>query len=218
MKEYYRRNLPHIHLYKAVFFITFRLHGSLPEFVLKQLMEEFNTEKELKRLRSSNLSITKIPSTFYQRYFETFDSFLDTQHVQNRWLADERIAQIVMDAILYRDTKAYELICFTIMPNHVHMLIEMQKNDNNMTDDHLVNKSNTRLSTMLHSLKRYTAYHCNKLLRREGAFWQSESYDRVVRNEKELDYTVQYILNNPVKAGLVKVVNDWKFSYCKYPL
>lgn len=71
---------------------------------------------------------------------------------------------------------------------------------------------------MLHSLKRYTAMECNKVLQREGAFWQSESYDRIIRNEQELDRTITYVMNNPVKAGLVKKMKDWEYSYCMYTL
>ncbi len=121
-----------------------------------------------------------------------------------------------MDSIHYRDGKEYELIRATIMPNHVHMIVEIGDSIGNKNDPQDV--SNTRLSVILHSLKRYTAFTCNKILNRTGAFWQSESYDRVVRNEKELEYTINYILHNPVKAGLVKEWKDWKFSYCKYSL
>ncbi len=65
-------------------------------------------------------------------------------------------------------------------------------------------------------LKGSTARECNKLLKRTGAFWQHESYDHVVRNEDELRRIVEYVLNNPVKAGLVEVEEDWMWSYCIY--
>ncbi len=215
MKEYYRRNLPHIHPTSAVFFITFRLHGSLPEFILKQLMEMFNSEKELQRLRSIDPSVKNIPAEFHKRYFEKFDEFLDSQQ-GNHWLADEQIARIVYDAIQYRDGKDYDLICYTIMPNHIHLLISIGPKSDKMCLGEIPDHGNTVLTTILHSLKRYTAFQCNKVLQRQGAFWQSESYDRVVRNEKEMEHTIQYILNNPVKAGLTKDTKDWKYSCCKY--
>ena len=48
----------------------------------------------------------------------------------------------------------------------------------------------------------------------ERAFWHNESYDHYVRGEKELARIVEYILNNPVKAGLVEDWQEWRFNYC----
>ena len=60
MKEYYQRNLPHIHPANAVFFITFRLYGSLPLCIIEKLIEEFNSERELQNRRLSDPFIKKI--------------------------------------------------------------------------------------------------------------------------------------------------------------
>ena len=62
-------------------------------------------------------------------------------------------------------------------------------------------------------LKGSTARMCNLELNRSGAFWAHESYDHFIRNEKELANVIAYILNNPVKAGLVDEWTDWKFSF-----
>ncbi|MAU00364.1 MAG: hypothetical protein CL608_24750 [Anaerolineaceae bacterium] len=61
----------------------------------------------------------------------------------------------------------------------------------------------------MHSLKRYTAVEANKVLGRQGQFWQHESYDHIVRDEAELQRIRQYVLNNPVKAGLVDSAEQW---------
>lgn len=71
------------------------------------------------------------------------------------------------------------------------------------------------VTKILHSIKSYTALECNKLLDRKGTFWQSESYDRVIRSSDELENTIRYVLNNPVKAGLVEEWTNWPHSYCK---
>lgn len=89
-----------------------------------------------------------------------------------------------------------------MMPNHVHLLIRVERFDKS-------------LYSILHSLKRSTARECNKTLSRTGAFWQHESYDHVVRDGSESERIVRYILNNPVKAGLVDNWNSWKWSYVK---
>jgi putative transposase len=62
-------------------------------------------------------------------------------------------------------------------------------------------------------LKGSTSRLCNKELNRTGKFWHHESYDHYVRDEAELDRIIKYIVNNPVKAGLVNDWKDWKFTY-----
>ncbi len=53
----------------------------------------------------------------------------------------------------------------------------------------------------------------NKILNRKGAFWQHESYDHVVRDGNELERIINYVLHNPVRAGLVSSRDQWKWSY-----
>ena len=76
--------------------------------------------------------------------------------------------------------------------------------------------SDLPLNKIMQSLKRHTARRANCFLGREGAFWQDESYDRVIRNNDEYIRTVNYVLENPVKAGLVLKWEDWRWMYCKF--
>ena len=45
-----------------------------------------------------------------------------------------------------------------------------------------------------------------------GVFWQKRYYDRSVRNEREFVDKLRYIHRNPVKAGLCKLPEDWRWS------
>ena len=106
--------------------------------------------------------------------------------------------------------KYLELMAYCIMPNHVHLLIE------SLIAGHLKHRGKTavyQVADMLRLLKGSTARDCNLKLARNGRFWNHESYDHFVRNEQELERTVKYILNNPVKAGLVEEWKDWQFTY-----
>jgi putative transposase len=126
-----------------------------------------------------------------------------------RWLAQPQIAEIVSEALHYRDGKEYELLAYCIMPNHVHMVIELVgRND-------IPTYTAKPLFRILQSLKRHTARKCNRALHRQGAFWQDESYDHVIRDEKELEQTIEYVLNNPVNAGLVQSWEQWPWAYVK---
>ncbi|HUR98602.1 MAG TPA: hypothetical protein VMZ26_11110 [Pyrinomonadaceae bacterium] len=63
------------------------------------------------------------------------------------------------------------------------------------------------------SIKGYTAREANKILNRKGSFWEAESYDHEVADDEEFNRIVRYVLNNPVKAGLVKDWRDWKWNW-----
>jgi REP element-mobilizing transposase RayT len=77
------------------------------------------------------------------------------------------------------------------MPNHVHVVFQP-------FEGHSLDKT-------LHSWKSYTSTLANKLLNRSGAFWQREYYDHIIRNEKQFHRIIEYVLENPQKAGL----KDW---------
>ncbi|HYM00221.1 MAG TPA: hypothetical protein VEZ90_14810, partial [Blastocatellia bacterium] len=68
------------------------------------------------------------------------------------------------------------------------------------------------LGQILHSWKSFTANQCNKALGRNGEFWQKETWDRYVRDERHYYNAIAYIERNPVKARLCKKPEDWEWS------
>ncbi len=146
-------------------------------------------------------------------YFEKFDSLLNSGTSGPRWLSDNLIARIVAEAIHYRDGKNYDLIAFTVMPNHVHLIAKVDGWEQPNAGD--LSCSRTPLTKTLESLKWYTALKCNAALRRRGAFWQHESYDHVIRDAAEFERCVWYVLNNPVKAGIADAWQNWRWTYIR---
>ena len=71
------------------------------------------------------------------------------------------------------------------------------------------------ISHIIYTWKKYTATAINKVLGKKGSLWQKESYDSLIRNENGLGQALEYIVNNPVKAGLVEDWRDWKGTYVK---
>jgi REP element-mobilizing transposase RayT len=199
-REFYRRRLPHIQIEGGTYFVTFRLKNSLPIEVLKRLSAEF---KRIKGLSSDNSEIEQ------ERWFEKFDNYLDQAANGAAYLSAPQVAAVVEEAIHYRDSRAYDLISFCIMPNHVHLICAPLKRENGEFYG---------LAEILQSLKRHTARQSNLILKRSGSFWQDESYDHVIRDEAELERTIKYILYNPVKANLVQEQRDWKWAYCRYEI
>ncbi len=214
-KGFYKRKLPHITPVGYAFFITARLYGSLPYTVIKKLKDE-KEENERYYASLNNTKIRKVKfAEIRKEYFIIFDEALIKYSNGPYWLKEKAIAEIVYNAIIYRDGSVYNLISFTIMPNHIHIILQpllqvSKKLSYKGTEEEYI------LGKIMGSLKQYTANESNKILNRKGEFWQHESYDHIIRNYKELIDTVKYILNNPVKAGLCNKAEDWKWNYCNY--
>jgi putative transposase len=236
MKMFYRRNMPHYQPPDAAYHTVFRLAGSFPmEFV-----EKFKGEYVARKNTIAGIIDIKRRyeewSAFKWEYFRSVDQALDSGTSGPRWLGVDRVADIVSEAIHYRDGLFYELLAYTIMPNHVHLVVTIDDRHSaaHAKRNHQTGSGNTRakgtskqsqdpargiahtayvLTDMLENLKWYTALKCNRELEREGAFWQHESYDHVVRTPLELERTILYVLNNPVSAGLVRTWQDWKYSF-----
>jgi len=184
-KHFHRRNLPHLYFNDGIYFITSRLINSIPMEKLEQLKNE-----------TKNISDEK-----QKRLFKKYDVLMDSGEYGEKYLKNPKCAEIVKDTLHYPDGKEYKLICYCIMPNHFHMVFELLQN-------------NKGISKIMQSIKRISARDCNTILSRSGAFWQDESFDRWVRDEKELYFVIRYVLLNPVTAGLVSDWKDWKFTYC----
>ena len=119
------------------------------------------------------------------------------------------------EALLYRDGKVFDLHAFCIMPNHVHAVFERLSKSGWQPDHGDTLECHSDLPKIMQSLKRHTARQANLTLGREGAFWQDESYDHVIRDGEEYIRIVNYILEDPVKAGLVSRWDEWPWTYCR---
>lgn len=212
---YYKRNLPHYQPDNAVYFITFRLAFSLPKSVIVSLKKDYDD-----LLRSTKLikNISERNNVIYKRrkqYFGKFDKLLDGSESGALWLKNNDVAKIVYDSIIFRDKKEYDLHCFCIMPNHVHLVFKIGIEDVSRIADSTARNgvSSYRVTKILQDLKKYTAGESNKILSRSGQFWHRESYDHVIRNANEYKNIINYVVQNPVKAGLVDDFKKWKWTY-----
>ncbi|HGY54500.1 MAG TPA: hypothetical protein ENK44_02235 [Caldithrix abyssi] len=212
---FYKRNLPHIHPKEGFFFITFRLSGTIPKYVLERLREE--RENQIKTIKYRRFTKQYLDERYKadKRFFASYDKWLDECNSGPVWLKNSQIARIVYDKMMEFDTYKYKLVCFCIMSNHVHLLIDITGFKHNTDQPQRSKTTFYYLADVLRLIKGSTARQCNKLLNRSGQFWHHESYDHYVRDEKELARIIKYILNNPVKAGLTDNYSDWEFSYYK---
>lgn len=208
-REFYRRNLPHIQPRGAAFLVNFRLAGSLPaEMVEKLRAESLELEVKLATIKDQQEK-HQFRDKEQRKLFGKWDDALHKSKTGPFWLKDERIAQIVVNSIMYHNGEWFDVLAYCIMPNHVHLVL--MPHESSDTADYSLTK-------IMHNIKRNSANHANKILVRTGTFWQHESYDHFARDEKELERIIKYVLYNPVKAGLTDDWTKWNWTYCKYEM
>jgi REP element-mobilizing transposase RayT len=103
--------------------------------------------------------------------------------------------------LLHDDNRRCRLLAWVIMPNHVHVLVEIWT---------------TPMGKLVQAWKKISADFVNGRMGRRGQWWQEDYFDRYIRDEAHFQKAVRYIENNPVKAGLVKEPKAWAWSSAKW--
>lgn len=172
-----RGYLPHYDAPGITQFVTFRLADAMPAS------------------RRSEWEALLIIESERRRRIE-LEAYLD-RGVGECWLARPEIASIVQNALRHFDGQRYRLQAWVVMPNHVHVLVDIWQ---------------TPLAAVVQSWKRFTAREANKLLGREGTFWEREYWDTWIRDEEHRRKAVRYVESNPAKARLVADSAAWPWS------
>ena len=206
-----RGYLPHYDAKNKGQMISYRLADSLPQEVLKTAGSAGGSPAEQAKKR------------------KLIEGFLDKGY-GSCLLKHPEAAKIVIENWLYFDQKNYDLIAFVVMPNHVHLLIKTYET--------------VSLSQIVHSWKSYTSKELGKLLINadepsalpggdlfcsanadepsallgisKSKVWQEDYWDRFIRDQNHFNRVIDYIHNNPQKAGLITEVNKWSWSSLNY--
>lgn len=161
---------------------------------------------------------------------------LDINNSTNILIKDKYV-RIIINSLIYCGEKFnFQLLHYVIMPDHIHFIIEFN-NEIRLEIIKVVGLGgdkrrikNKFLKEFLKIFKSYTGFQIIKLLKKEKSillqrfvlkkekarkhyfsFWKDEEYITIINNKRALERKIQYIYNNPIKAGLVKDVKDYKY-------
>ncbi len=97
---------------------------------------------------------------------------------------------------------------YVLMPSHIHMLIGLPE------ISHLSKFVQTFKSMSSRRLKEMDMGIYKDYLYKRGRFrlWKPRFDDVIITSEKQFHIKLDYIHNNPIKAGLVSRSSDWLFS------
>jgi REP element-mobilizing transposase RayT len=119
--------------------------------------------------------------------------FFITFCTKDRWILPPSARDIVLETCRYGHGKMFHLYAALVMPDHVHLLLDL------MTDA----DGPVSIPQVMQAIKSTSAHRVNKALARTGKVWQDESFDRALRQEESHDAAIEYMMGNPVRAGLV---------------
>jgi REP element-mobilizing transposase RayT len=195
-----RGYIPHFDAPLTIQHVTYHLADSLPASMLDGLRDELNSMPPLRRSAERRMRI---------------QAWLDAGH-GSCVLRVPAAPAMVQESVLHFDAERYRLLAWVVMPNHVHVLFEPL--------------AGWKVGKIVASWKSYTGRRIAEFWK--GAkgtagsglwlagqrVWQREYWDRYIRNERHLLSAVDYIHQNPVRAGLVSRAEDWEWSSARLDL
>ncbi len=162
-------------------FVTFQLHDSFPV-----------------TRRAEFEAILKGPEDSAKR--RKFEAWLNRGHGEC-WLRRQDVAELVGQTLLAADGRDYRVQAWVVMPNHVHLVVDVW---------------DVPLAKLINGWKGKSSRLVNVLLNRSGKFWREDYYDTLIRDESHLKRAIRYTEQNPVKALLTKAARDWLWSSARH--
>lgn len=102
----------------------------------------------------------------------------------------------MLDHIKAGNTRFYDLAATVVMPDHVHQILRPREPFD--------------VPRIMKGIKGISARLVNQSRGTKGQRWQDESWDRILRDDAELQEKIRYMLHNPVKAGLAQ--SGWEYD------
>lgn len=122
-----------------------------------------------------------------------------------RWVLPDWARDITLSSCCHDHRRRYELYVAVVMPDHVHLILTP-----------LIDERRNEISSLIEimrGIKGAAGREINQQIGRNGAVWQEESFDHVLRCSEGLDAKVEYVLQNPVRRGLVAGWREYRWAW-----
>ena len=127
--------------------------------------------------------------------------------------------EIIMQSLQFlTDQKKIEVYAFVLMDNHFHLIwrikqgykrADIQRDFLHYTAKEILRNLRAKNAVLLEKIE-------VNLKDRKYQVWQRNSLSIELRSESVYNQKLDYIHNNPVKAGLCSLAEDYKYSSAKY--
>jgi REP element-mobilizing transposase RayT len=127
--------------------------------------------------------------------------------------SDDVLATAVIDSLLGRKAQHHwRLYTACLMPDHLHFLVGLEPDEIRYVNS---GARGTLAEGLLHHVAAFKSFTTTQVWWKRGGtrqLWQRSSYDRVIRHKESIQHAASYILENPVRKGIVKQWQDYPYS------
>ena len=173
--------LPHFDAPNVTQIVTFMLADSFP----------------VKRNPELEVMVQEADNSARRRKIE---AWLDRGHGEC-WLRPSSAAKLVERTLLEGDGTDYRMQAWCVMPNHVHLVVDVR---------------DVPLVQLIRVWKGKSARHVNEFLGRHGQLWQEDYFDTLIRDTEHLKRAIRYTEQNPAKARLITNPRAWDWSSARH--
>ena len=121
-----------------------------------------------------------------------------------RWILPALARDIVFECCLNENGHKFDLHAAVVMPDHVHLIYSPLRREDGWSYSP---------PEIMKTIKGRSARYINVALRRSGPVWQEEFFDHVLRSNDSLVDRVEYVCENPVRAGIAKVQAEYRWIW-----
>ncbi len=150
-------------------------------------MKNKEKRKYQKRIRLKDFSYKG-----FWRYFITISTDYSKRYFENNESVQYCLDILENLSIAHK----FNILAYCFMPDHLHLLVEGKKEDSDF-------------KKFMSVFKQKTNFYFKKI--KGYPLWQENYYEHVLRKEEDTLEVVKYILNNPVRKGLVEDFKDYPF-------
>jgi REP element-mobilizing transposase RayT len=203
--------IPHDQITQNPVHITYRLLGSIPKSVTETL--KLRRDKALSVLEADVMNLPEAHRNQVRhqqkfliegKYELALEDALHKATISSPlFLAKKGVLEIVIESWLFlQEELSIYIYAICVMSNHVHLIVRAPDHLDEVSPGSLMSRHKAHTSK---KIKNHLA------LAKEG-IWDRTYFDRRIRTGK-FNTVMWYVLNNPVKSGLVKDWRDWKGTY-----
>ena len=151
------------------------------------------------RIKSMKLTKRKIPRLKDFDYSSSHVYFITSNtHEKKSYFIERDFNREVIECLKEkRNVFEMKIFVYCLMPDHFHLLLQPSGKGASVSD--FIGAFKGKVT----ALKRKRGI--------EGKLWQSRFHDHILRKNEDITEVARYILNNPVRRGLVEVWEDYEF-------
>lgn len=193
-QRYFRSDTVFVHR-ELAYFATCRLANAIPFSAREQLMSYRTRCESDIAVRDGNTE------EFSARLFAYWDLVLDLSPGP-RLLTTPMLAAALRESLHSADGILYQLLAYTIMPTHVHVLFSP------IQAPHI-----PKVESILDALKVPVDWRAQRSLHLSGSLWNCDDHVRPLLSREAIERVLRYMRRDPVRAGLVTTMEQWSLRW-----